>query len=110
MISALTWLPRGVVDPVTAPEDDLTEEQLAELQDEAPQEPDGMESESESSEDENTTMLDEAQQIAQAKAAAANLKSQQDGSTGRCCGCCCGAQALGLSPGVPIPHSAIWPH
>lgn len=66
---------------MTAPEDDLTEEQLAELQDEAPQEPDGIWSESESSEDENTTMLDEAQQIAQAKAAAANLKSQQDGST-----------------------------
>ena len=93
MISALTWLPRGVVDPVTAPEDDLTEEQLAELQDEAPQEPDGIWSESESSEDENTTMLDEAQQIAQAKAAAANLKSKQDGSTGRCCVCCCSAQA-----------------
>ena len=105
MISALTWLPRGVVDLVTAPEDELTEEQLAELQNEAPQEPDGMESESESSEDENTTMLDEAQQIAQARAAAANLKSQKDDSSGGCCVRCCGGHAFGLSPGVPTPHS-----
>ena len=105
MISALTWLPRGVVDPVTAQEDDLTEEQLAALQNEAPQEPDGMESESESSEDENTTMLDEAQQIAQARAAAANLKSQKDASAGWRSNCCCGAHAVGLPPGVPTLQS-----